>query len=112
MVVKCYFNDCGFCKYGLGCRFNHSEQVCRDSACLNRNCYRRHPRPCRNFFLRNYLNGNNCLTHSPFPYLISSFTLNILQIKPEYHSQPLKLSRIFVTDDFFIDIEIPFQSYP
>ena len=55
------------CKYGLGCRFNHSEQVCRDSACLNRNCYRRHPRPCRSFFLRNYCKfGKDCKFNHSF----------------------------------------------
>ena len=61
MVAKCYHNDCGFCKFGQGCRFSHPDQVCREKACQNRGCQRKHPKPCRNFFLRKYCRfGNNC----------------------------------------------------
>ena len=61
MVAKCYHNDCGFCKFGQRCRFHHPDQVCRERACQNKSCQRRHPKPCRNFFLRKYCRfGNDC----------------------------------------------------
>ena len=30
MVVKCFHQDKGFCKYGPKCRFQHSERIRRD----------------------------------------------------------------------------------
>ena len=61
MTVKCFFNDCGFCKFGDKCRFKHSEQVCRKRTCQNNSCPRRHPKRCRNFFLKKYCKfGRQC----------------------------------------------------
>ena len=61
MVVKCVFNDCGFCKFGQQCRYQHSEQVCKVRTCLNQRCPRRHPKRCRSFFLRKYCKfGSKC----------------------------------------------------
>ena len=52
MAVKCFHNDHGYCKFGKECRFSHSMQVCRETSCEDRTCQKRHPRACRNFFLR------------------------------------------------------------
>ena len=60
MVVKCFHQDKGFCKYGPKCRFQHSERICRDSFC--RGCPRRHPRPCRNILIKKYCRfGSECM---------------------------------------------------
>ena len=54
MKAKCYFQDRGFCKYDLECRFQHSYEVCQERNCRSKSCPKRHPRPCRKFFLKGY----------------------------------------------------------
>ena len=49
-----YCQNHGFCKYDVKCKFQHSEGVCQERDCRSRSCPRRHPRPCRNFFLKKY----------------------------------------------------------
>ena len=61
MVGKCYHNDRGFCRYRGNCTFRHSEVVCREPNCRNRSCWKRHPKPCRNFFLTHFCRfGHDC----------------------------------------------------
>lgn len=61
MATKCHFQDSGFCKYDRKCRFKHSEEVCRKPTCRNTSCPKRHPRPCRNFFLQKQCRfGQDC----------------------------------------------------
>ena len=61
MRTKCYFQDVGFCKYNERCQFQHSEGVCPESTCRSRSCSKRHPRPCRNFFIKRYCRfGQSC----------------------------------------------------
>ena len=54
MAMRCYFQDVGYCKYGVECKFQHYKEVCKERTCRSRYCQRRHPRPCRNFFLKHY----------------------------------------------------------
>ena len=62
MRPKCYFQDVGFCKYDAGCRFQHSEGVCQERHCRTRNCSKRHPRPCRDYFLSKSCRfGKDCM---------------------------------------------------
>ena len=68
MAMKCYHKDTGFCKFGNSCRFAHpSMQVCGEISCGSRVCERRHPKPCRNYFLRNCCRfGKECKFSNSF----------------------------------------------
>ena len=61
MAVKCSFNNFGFCKFEEECRFEHPIEVCRVTSCQTRNCLKRHPKACRNHFLKKHCRfGKNC----------------------------------------------------
>ena len=61
MAVKHYFQDVGFCKFKRRCKFRHSEGICREPLCRNIGCQKRHPKPCRNLFMKNYCHyGGDC----------------------------------------------------
>ena len=61
MAVKCVHNNYGFCKFGEDCRFGHPSQVCRETSCQTRGCAKRHPRPCKNHFLKKHCKfGQDC----------------------------------------------------
>ena len=61
MAVKCFHNDFGFCKFGDECRLEHSEQVCRETSCRRKYCSKRHPKACKNYFLKKHCRfGNIC----------------------------------------------------
>ena len=60
-ATKCWFQNSGFCKFQVNCKFKHVEGVCQETNCRNKICSRRHPRKCRYFFLRNYCRfGQDC----------------------------------------------------
>ena len=60
-ATKCWFQNSGFCKFQVNCKFKHVEGVCQETNCRNKSCSRRHPRKCRYFFLRNYCRfGQDC----------------------------------------------------
>ena len=61
MNVKCYFQDSGYCKFGTNCNLLHPEVICRERNCRSKSCPKRHPKPCRNFFIRRYCRfGQSC----------------------------------------------------
>ena len=62
MVVIFHFQDTGFCKYKRRCKFKHyQEEVCREVGCRNTDCWKRHPKPCRNFFIKKFCRfGQEC----------------------------------------------------
>ena len=43
----CSRNKYGYCKYGVKCRFKHTNELCVDKKCDVFACERRHPNPCR-----------------------------------------------------------------
>ena len=62
MAGKCSFQDSGYCKYKRKCNFKHFEHVCKDPKCKNRDCNKRHPQPCKHFFLRKFCRfGSECM---------------------------------------------------
>ena len=48
---KCRYFNRGYCKYGMNCRFYHSQVICKEYAaeggCQTIGCSKRHPRQCR-----------------------------------------------------------------
>ena len=48
---KCRYFNRGYCKYGMNCRFYHSQLICKEYAeeggCQTTGCSKRHPRQCR-----------------------------------------------------------------
>ena len=54
MTLKCCYYNRGFCKFGNDCRYSHPSEVCRETSCQRRGCPKRHPKPCKNFFLRKH----------------------------------------------------------
>ena len=48
---KCRYFNRGYCKYGMNCRFYHSQVICKEYAeeggCQTTGCSKRHPRQCR-----------------------------------------------------------------
>ena len=51
MAMKCSHNNFGFCKFREECRYPHPVEICRKTSCQRRDCQKRHPKPCRNYFL-------------------------------------------------------------
>ena len=47
----CKFQKFGFCKFGAKCFFRHSKEVCQNVNCAIESCLKRHPNPCKFFFL-------------------------------------------------------------
>ena len=47
----CRFQKFGFCKFGSKCYFRHSEEICHNVDCGIKTCFKRHPSPCKFFFL-------------------------------------------------------------
>ena len=50
-VIKCKYNNRGYCKFKLKCKFEHSKDVCNDylkgEKCTKRYCKERHPKVCK-----------------------------------------------------------------
>ena len=44
---KCVYYNTGYCKKGEDCPNKHPENNCEDPDCLDENCDRRHPIPCK-----------------------------------------------------------------
>ena len=62
MDVKCSHQNTGFCKFDKRCRYKHPEVICQNRTCRERDCPKRHPKPCRNWFLRKYCKfGVDCM---------------------------------------------------
>ena len=60
--MKCHFFDNGYCKYKRQCTNKHPSKLCTNQSCLNQGCDRRHPKTCRNFFLRRFCRfGRDCM---------------------------------------------------
>jgi DNA repair exonuclease SbcCD ATPase subunit len=86
MRAKCFHNDFGYCKFSENCRFDHPAQVCRERSCQNKTCPKRHPKPCRSYFLMKQCRfGNECKYEHTFDcevcenlkYLINKESENI-----------------------------------
>ena len=45
-ILKCKFNDSGYCKFGSQCRKQHFSKVCNKPNC-KRDCKARHPKLCK-----------------------------------------------------------------
>ena len=61
----CKFQNAGYCKYLEKCRFRHVTETCQNAKCLRKQCYRRHPKRCKFFFLKRYCKFNEscCYSH-------------------------------------------------
>ena len=44
---QCYHHNRGYCKFGKQCHFPHFDEVCQRSICIEKECKKRHPKPCR-----------------------------------------------------------------
>ena len=47
MILKCKFNDSGYCKFGSHCRQKHFVKICPNLNCKTSDCQARHPKPCK-----------------------------------------------------------------
>ena len=50
-VKQCRYNNKGYCKYKLKCKFEHSKEVCqyylKGEKCTKKSCKQRHPKVCK-----------------------------------------------------------------
>ena len=59
--MKCYSNNGGCCKYKKFCKDEHPSKRCQERNCQSTKCEKRHPKPCRNYFLRRFCRfGSDC----------------------------------------------------
>ena len=47
MILKCNFNDSGYCKFGSHCRKRHFVNICPNLNCKTSDCQARHPKRCK-----------------------------------------------------------------
>lgn len=51
IVKQCRYNNKGYCKYKLKCKFEHSKEVCQNylkgEKCTEKSCKQRHPKVCK-----------------------------------------------------------------
>ena len=47
LILKCKFNDSGYCKFGSHCRKRHFVKICPNLNCETSDCQARHPKPCK-----------------------------------------------------------------
>ena len=45
--TTCKYYNSGFCKFRNNCYYFHSEIVCTETSCIDKKCYKRHPKLCR-----------------------------------------------------------------
>ena len=50
----CKFQNSGFCKFRTKCRNKHVLENCEVTGCDQSRCLKRHPKRCRNHFLRRF----------------------------------------------------------
>ena len=50
----CSYHNRGHCKYGDRCRKEHINESCDQISCDQTNCFKRHPKRCRYFYLEGY----------------------------------------------------------
>ena len=46
-ILKCKFNDSGYCKFGSHCRKRHFVNICPNFNCKTSDCQARHPKHCK-----------------------------------------------------------------
>ena len=46
-ILKCKFNDSGYCKFGSHCRKRHFFNICPNVICKTSDCQARHPKRCK-----------------------------------------------------------------
>ena len=90
MVVKCYHHDSGFCKFQEKCSLIHFEEVCRAPRCHNKRCQKRHPKPCRNFFLLNFCRFGQECKYDHYSSCEGCENLKSLIEKSEEAAKPIK----------------------
>ena len=90
MDGKCFYNDFGFCKFGDQCRLDHPIQVCRETSCRKRDCPKRHPKACRNFFLKNHCRfGNICKYDHFFDCKICANLKHVIELEAKNTNEKL-----------------------
>ena len=95
MVQKCYHHDIGFCRYQGNCTLRHFEGVCREPNCRNRRCLKRHPKPCRNFFLKNFCRfGQDCKYDHHFSCEGCANLKNLMDIEIEKSKEATKYDKL------------------
>ena len=57
--VVCEYYDEGYCMYKEKCKNLHHKEVCQESFCNRKECFRRHPKACR--YKEHCRRGRNCL---------------------------------------------------
>ena len=59
--LKCVFYNTGYCKHGEDCTKHHPDKVCEDIDCIDENCDKRHPIPCKFGRRCRHKRKNTCL---------------------------------------------------
>ena len=46
-LFHCYHNNRGYCSFRDSCKYKHFKEICSQTVCRERECYKRHPVLCR-----------------------------------------------------------------
>ena len=59
--MKCFYYNKGHCRHKNSCRNEPPKRTCHEQKCDWKACGKRHPKPCRNFFLNRFCYfGSKC----------------------------------------------------
>ena len=60
-TLPCRHHQYGYCKYGLQCRKQHTDETCENFPCTAKSCSKRHPKVCKYFLFKGNCKFNeNC----------------------------------------------------
>ena len=83
-LFQCYYNNVGYCKYREQWRYQHFNDSCQKSVCLDKTCKFRHPKTCKHGDACKFFMKKCCaFSHRKDDRLIGDLENEIINLKTE-----------------------------